>query len=149
MGRGGETGAWMSRRANTIETIMSRIESITESGCMIWMGATQDKGYGTVKWNGKTARVHRLIYTLLKGTIPLGMTLDHLCRVRCCVNPDHLEVVTGKENTLRGIGLSAIHARKTHCIHGHNFTEKAVCMYEGARVCIACQYIRNWSHRAK
>src|SRR6266446_10449401 len=68
------------------------------SGCHVWIGARTDKGYGTW-WNGtKSILAHHVV----TGPIQVGMTRDHLCRLRCCVNPSHLEVVSMKENQRRG-----------------------------------------------
>lgn len=100
---------------------MAKITPITESGCWIWDG-TSYRGYGRLQIKGKNYLAHRISYRLHKGPIPLGMTLDHLCRVRCCVNPHHLEAVTNKENVLRGLGPPARNSRKTHCKKGHEFT---------------------------
>jgi hypothetical protein len=89
--------------------------------CWEWPGISQD-GYGRKWWRGRTEYVHRIAYELLRGPIPDGLTVDHLCRNRACVNAAHHELVTGKENTLRGISPSAMNARKTHCKRGHPFT---------------------------
>lgn len=92
--------------------------------CWIWTGwRKKDGGYGLVSYKDKTRVVHRLIYELLVGPIPDGLTIDHLCRVRHCVNPTHMEPVTVKVNTLRGETLAARNAVATHCAHGHEFTE--------------------------
>lgn len=69
-------------------------------------------------------QAHRKVYEWLRGTVPLGLTLDHLCRHRWCVNPDHLEMCSMRENILRGEGVAAKRARQTHCIHGHELTEE-------------------------
>jgi hypothetical protein len=88
--------------------------------CWIWQGSKYANGYGKI---GKAGyMVHRIAYENAKGQIPYGMKLDHLCKVRLCVNPDHLEVVTLIENVMRGSSFSANNARKTHCKHGHEFT---------------------------
>lgn len=89
------------------------------SGCWLWTGTSTRKGYGTIRIDGRATMAHRFSYEFHKGPIPDGLQIDHLCRVTCCVNPDHLEAVTGRENILRGNGLSAQNARKTHCIYGH------------------------------
>src|SRR5439155_25368097 len=83
--------------------------------CWIWTGTLWD-GYGTMAINRRSQpgsyTAHRLIYQFLRGPIPNGMTLDHLCRVRNCVRPDHLEPVTLRENLIRGQGLAGHNSRK-------------------------------------
>ena len=95
------------------------------NGCWIWMGCKNDRGYGQICDNsGGTFRMvyaHRFVYELVIRSIPKGLTIDHLCRNRSCVRPDHLEIVTIKENTLRGNGPSGRESRQTHCLHGHPF----------------------------
>ncbi len=89
--------------------------------CWIWQGKISGNGYGHIWLAGKTVGAHRLSYKLLVGAIPSRMTLDHLCRNRACVNPNHLEVVTNRTNLLRGISFSAQNARRTHCPQGHPY----------------------------
>ncbi len=72
------------------------------SGCWLWLGEYNRNGYGRVKFAGRKLMAHRVIYELVVDQIPDGLVLDHICRNRCCVNPDHLEEVTIRENTLRG-----------------------------------------------
>lgn len=87
----------------------------TES-CWLWTGSSRVRGYGGFWYHGKTWSSHRLAYIWTKGEIPEGMVLDHTCRVRSCVNPDHLRVVTPKQNTLENsMAVTAINARMTHC----------------------------------
>lgn len=88
------------------------------SGCWIWMGRITPEGYAHASYDRRGWAIHRLLYQLFRGPI-LSETLDHLCRVRCCVNPWHLEQVTRGENVMRGIGITAQNARKTECVHGH------------------------------
>ena len=73
-----------------------------DGGCILWGGHLSKWGYGRVTYKGRLVQAHRVAYELFKGPIPEGLQLDHLCRVRNCVNPDHLEPVTPSENTLRG-----------------------------------------------
>lgn len=98
---------------------------IRENGCWEWRGAISTGGYGQWHRPGMVgSAAHRHMYTLLRGPITLGETLDHLCRNTLCVNPDHLEMCSLRENILRGEGVAAKKARQTHCIHGHEFTEE-------------------------
>jgi hypothetical protein len=92
---------------------------VQENGCWDWVGARTNKGYGNLAVEGRFVPAHRYVYEQEVGPIPEGLTLDHLCRNRACVRPDHLEPVTHKENCLRGVSLFAEQARRTHCIRGH------------------------------
>lgn len=86
----------------------------------IWTGARNSKGYGQWAVTGRSRSVHRLAYEAFVGPIPARLVLDHLCRRRTCLNPDHLEPVTDAENSRRsGLVLSSINAAKTHCLRGH------------------------------
>ena len=126
------------------EKIQRRIVPIPESGCWIWEGTISNKGYGRMTIKRKNKQAHRLVYELLRGAIPPKLTLDHLCRVRLCVNPDHLEVVTMKENILRGFSLPAINSRKTHCLYGHPYTEGNFWVDKrGRRHCRKCKQNNN------
>lgn len=108
--------------------------------CWQWIRGKLKSGYGCARYNKKNWRAHRLYYELLVGPIPDGLTIDHLCRNRSCVNPGHMEVVTQGVNTLRGFSPSAIHARKTHCPKGHPFDEANTYVnpgryFRGCRIC--------------
>ena len=102
--------------------------------CVIWT-SDGDRGYGKVKVNGQTKRVHRVVWELTHGPIPDGLTVDHLCRVRSCVNTEHMELVTVRENVLRGSRGDA-----THCKRGHEYTpENTRLDRHGWRICRACR----------
>jgi hypothetical protein len=111
------------------------------SDCWLWNGA-QIEGYGIIRHypSKKAFRVHRLIWQTLRGPIPKGLELDHLCRNTLCVRPDHLEAVTHRVNLLRGKSPSALNAKKINCPNGHPYDGK-----DGLRrYCKTCR--RNW-HR--
>ena len=106
------------------DRLMGFVEPVTESGCWIWTSGYHPNGYGMMWFNGGGRTAHRVSYEHFVGPIPKGLTIDHLCRVRGCVNPAHLEAVSCRVNVLRGVGATAVNARKTHCKHGHEFTDE-------------------------
>jgi len=124
---------------------------ITDS-CWEWKGRTE-YGYGRIDIDGKQVRVHRLSYELFCNDIPDKLVIDHLCRNRACVNPEHLEVVTNKENILRGMGASAINSRKTHCPKKHPLSGENLYIDSstGGRRCLICkrEKARLWKRKNK
>lgn len=131
------------REGDTVQSRLMAKVAVDDNGCWIWQGAQTGTGYGHM-WDGaKVRRTHRIAYEIHVGPIPEGLHLDHLCRVRLCCNPAHLEPVTIRENLLRGVGFAAVHAAQTHCIHGHEFTEANTRIDRlGRRFCRACR--REW-----
>jgi hypothetical protein len=115
--------------------------------CWKWKAYISAEGYGMfTRINGGPICAHRYTYLALRGPIPEGFHLDHLCRNRWCVNPFHLEAVTRKENILRGVGFAAINARKTHCVRGHAFTSENTYLHRGERHCRKCICILSRRH---
>lgn len=120
------------------------------TGCWLWMAYVGRDGYGYMRiGNAKVGRrgmaAHRFSYQVHKGDIPDGLVIDHLCRVRSCCNPDHLEAVTIRENIFRGENICARKAKQTHCKNGHAFTpENTYTTLKGCRVCLACR--RKYDH---
>lgn len=115
--------------------------------CWLWTSALTN-GYGRISIEGRSVGAHRWSYEQLVGPIPDGLQLDHLCRVRNCVNPAHLEPVTGRENCRRGVIAEFNKARaaeRTACPQGHEFTEENTYLPAagGGRKCRICQ--RRWS----
>ena len=111
--------------------------------CWEWTGARDPEGYGNFWDDRKCWRAHRFAYTICTGPIPAGMQIDHLCRNTSCVNPAHLDVVTGTENRRRGEGFAGRQSRQTHCIHGHAFDEENTYHWRGHRFCRACRKARR------
>lgn len=109
--------------------------------CWQWTACTQ-RGYGRFMAGDGLKRAHRFAYELLVGPIPEGQQLDHLCRNRGCVNPDHLQAVDARTNVLRGESFIAHQARQTHCKRGHEFTPANTRRYRGRRFCRACVHTR-------
>ena len=108
-----------------------------DNGCIEWIASTSNSGYGTF-YTGETFTVaHRWSYEYHVGPIRAGMQVDHLCRNRLCVNPEHLEQVTALTNLLRGTGSAA----RTHCPAGHPYAgdNLRIVASTGYRVCITCR----------
>jgi len=140
------------------KTLIERIENLVmrdpNSGCWLWTGTLGEKGYGQIDIEDKTRRAHRVTYELFKGPILPGLEPDHKCRTRACVNPDHLEPVTHRENVMRGTGpkLLAERSRKRYaaisaCPHGHAYTPENTQIYQRKdgytnRICRTCHNAR-------
>lgn len=124
-------------RPTTEERFWSKVDKT--NSCWFWASSMYPDGYGQFWLKPRKVRAHRFAYELLVGPIPEGMVLDHLCRRRDCVNPEHLEPVTNRQNLMRGIGISSRNARAIKCIHGHPFSpENTHVAKDGKRVCRTC-----------
>jgi hypothetical protein len=122
---------------NTLNDFWNRVAK-TES-CWAWTGPKMKSGYGTIGIYGKKYLAHRFSYELDGNVIPDGFDVDHLCRNRSCVNPDHLEAVSHRENLLRGETTTARNAAKTHCPQGHLFAGENLYQRNGIRMCRQCR----------
>ena len=132
-------------KISTAERLWLKVQK-TDS-CWLWTGGTNNYGYGLFWHNKKMRLAHRVAYETINGFIPEGMQIDHLCRVRQCVNPSHLEVVTSKVNTSSGKGLASINAKKTHCPQGHSYSGDNLFLdNRGFRNCRECHRIKSRLH---
>lgn len=137
--------------ATPFERLMAKVE-VQPCGCWLWTGSLMESGYGMFRLNGHATLAHRAAWELLRGPIPEGFVIDHLCRVRPCVNPEHLEPCTLQENVRRGArngrDFGAAQARKTHCPAGHPYDEaNTYTSKTGKRHCKRCQRERDKAER--
>jgi hypothetical protein len=128
-----------------LERFMRKVYPV--EGCWLWCASTLRGGYGQFNDGRTMVRAHRWIYEQLVGPIPEGLDLDHLCRVRNCVNPEHLEPVTRGENLLRGYAARGV---KTHCAKGHPFdSANTFKRPSGGRGCRTCRNNASRASKAK
>lgn len=133
---------WEPKRDNRTPSVADRIDA--SGDCWEWTGFIDSGGYGSsIAYDGRQQRPHRVVWQMLVGPIPDGMDLDHLCRVRHCVNPDHLEPVTRSENLRRGYGGQGTLGRRfEYCRNGsgpHRMTKDNLQWDQGHRRCRTCR----------
>lgn len=124
------------------ERMASKIQLSPSTGCWLWTSATNYAGYAHYTLAAKkVVRVHRYLYQQAKGAVPRGLVLDHLCRKRNCVNPDHLEAVTQSENIARGLRPTLIHhgSKLMQCKRGHEFNSENTTYSSRGRRCRVCR----------
>ena len=135
-----------------LEFFYKKIHVEPNTGCWLWVGAQAGYGYGVISVMGKNTYAHRYFYEATKGVILHGLEIDHLCRTRCCVNPDHLEAVAHKTNmhrssAVRGAKLYA--AGISECPKGHPYDEENTYTKNGKRHCRKCQRVRSAEYDQK
>ena len=130
------------------ERFFEKVHKIPFYECWEWAGSIQGGGYGNMAVEGRTRKAHHISLMLAGVTIPTGMVVDHKCRNRACVNPNHLRIVTYQINNIENsLGMSAVHAQKTHCHNGHPFSGDNLRTYKRKdgleRICRICQRENN------
>lgn len=132
---------WECRTKRTpIEKVLRQLDGYpVPDACWLWTGRLDRNGYGRVSIDSTSRTVHRVAYAHFVGPIPADLELDHLCRVRRCANPRHLELVTTRENVLRSMNPAGLNARKTHCLRGHLLPPRGSAR---RRLCRSCIQIR-------
>jgi hypothetical protein len=117
-------------------------------GCWAWTGTKTAAGYGQMRVAGRREYVHRISYQLHKGAIPDGLAIDHLCRNRACINPEHLEAVHPKTNAMRGRAPGILAYWANRCFKGHEFTPKnTITTPSGHRRCRTCENASQRKYR--
>lgn len=118
----------------------------TPTGCWLWQGPLDRDGYGTFHFRRRNRRAHRVGYFLLNGPIEPGLVINHTCRNRNCVNPQHLEAVTASESAMKDSSSPAyVNSQKTHCPRGHPYDRQ----YGKQRYCSICSAEKSKRLRAK
>lgn len=125
---------------------LSHVRVDAETGCHVWTAFIDRDGYGRTAYKCRSVFAHRYAYAWKRGPIPRGSRkhvpqIDHLCRNRACCNPDHMELVSIKENVTRGQGPCAKNGRKTHCANGHEYTPENTYIRPNGRACRECRRI--------
>lgn len=132
--------------------LLNRIDK-TPNGCWNYTRSKSVKGYGKLSAWGRMWLAHRVSYTIFVAPIPEGKSIDHLCRNPSCINPNHLEPVSNRENLMRGIGIAAKNSRKTHCINGHALSGENLRLKKSrrGRICKKCNsdHWRKWYEKSK
>lgn len=133
------------RKPTFIERFMSKV-AVLNNGCWEWTGGRTPDGYGRFSQTqtGDLIYAYQVGYELVHGPMPAGLQPDHLCRHKWCVNGEHMEAVTPKENFLRSDHANAIAARTDTCMRGHSLIGSNIWVRaNGTRQCKACDAHRR------
>jgi hypothetical protein len=137
----------MTAYYNIEDRLLDKCSPEPNTGCWLWFGASQPSGYGQL-WNGvRPEQAHRVSFRLYRGEIPSGCEIDHKCRKRSCVNPEHLAAITHQKNILAGDTAMAANAKKTHCHQGHELAGRNLRIVRGTRQCRLCEQLRARTRR--
>jgi len=123
---------------------MAKVNKDAPGGCWRWTAGSKNQRYGmfyevATRAGAKQVLAHRFSYEVFVGPIPEGTEIDHLCRNTKCINPEHLEAVSHRENVHRGTSPMADNAKKTHCRNGHPYDDEHTYLYKGKRQCRPCR----------
>jgi len=138
-----------------LELALERLEKFIQfepnSGCWIWIGSRNQKGYGRTSIAGRDEQAHRVLYEAAHGPIEDGLVSDHLCRLRSCTNPGHTEPVTNRTNLVRGEGIIAHHVQAEKCPQGHDYagTNLIVKVYRDGRRERKCRTCKRSQDRTR
>lgn len=126
--------------ADVLARFWDKVNKNGPGGCWLWTASVTGRmGYGGFTYKGRGCSAHRWLWTHMNGKPPKGMYVDHICNTPRCVNPAHLQLLSPRANTMRGVGPSAVNARKTHCIYGHPFDAENTYVESGGwRKCRVC-----------
>jgi len=138
----------MGIKQTQLNFLILQLEKL-DNNCLIWPFHIAPNGYGRVWAMGKARSTHRVAYEYMYGEIPVDLQVDHLCRTRACYNTNHMELVTNRENVIRGNAatkINAFHRSKTHCPHGHEYNvENTYIDLRNHRHCRACHRISEYN----
>lgn len=146
-----QTSERLRRGGRTPEPLNQRIRRLADKSgnCWLWTGRLDKDGYGRITVNQRPGRAHRVAYETFVGAIPEGMEIDHLCRVRHCVKPDHLEPVPHQLNVARAFSANDAERNPDECLHGHVLDESNAYLVQGSRQCRECHRKRNREYAAR
>jgi hypothetical protein len=136
-------------RAQIVDLLAASFE-VSEDGCWLWTRPLTNEGYARLNWKHQDGPNvpggHRVVLAAIGQPVPMGMVVDHACRNRACINPDHLDVVVQRENVMRSpIAIGALNAAKTHCAQGHHYSADNTYVWRSTkrsttvRICKTCQ----------
>jgi HNH endonuclease len=134
------------------ERFLEKFQVDEATGCWLWTACRSTSGYGVFVVQNRNVPAHRWAYEHWIGPVPEGMVMDHfVCDTPLCVNPHHVRPASNRENTLRGVGVTAANLAKTHCEHGHEFTLENTYEREdrGGRECRRCRHEAVLRYRAR
>lgn len=137
-------GVYLHHATPAIDRFWKHVEPEPNSGCWIWVGCRNKRGYGQMQVGRRGEGLmlaHRFAYQYFRGPIPEGLEPDHLCRIPPCANYSHLELVSHRENFLRGNHYAAVGLRTNSCLYGHSKEDAYV--WNGIRFCRECKRLRG------